>query len=140
MLAIWFLTLGVRRVVEKSWPAVAAKTFWKDVLLPLLPIALGAGFAVVMYKFPFLDKLPSPGTRAFYGCVAGGCSATLYRILKAVVKKTYGVELSVSPGPVAGTPAVEVPKADAVPSVEKPADEVEAPDEITPPAGTKAVP
>lgn len=145
MLAIWFLTLGFRRVLEKTWPSITNKTFWKEVFLPLMPPVLGAICAVVMYKFPFLDKLPSMGTRAFYGFVAGGCSGFLYRILKAVVKKTYGVELSTPPGAVAGTVMVDIPKdqlakIDIHESTEKPDDEIEAPDEITPPRGTKAVP
>lgn len=118
MLAIWFLTLTVRRLVEMFLLKSAKEhTYWKNGVLPALPIALGAGFAAVMWKFPFLNTLPSMGTRAFYGCVGGGCSGVLYRIVKTIVKKQYGVEVSVYPTAIAGTlevkiPASELPKID----------------------------
>jgi len=119
MLAIWFFTLSVRRVVEHFFPKLGGKgTLWSDLVLPILPIVLGGLFAVTMYKFPFLDKLPSWGTRAFYGCVAGGGSGVLYRVIRTILKKKYGVNLSSPPGVVDGTPAVEIP-ADAPPTVDE---------------------
>jgi len=119
MLAVWFLTLLVRRVVEHAWPRLMNKgTWWTDIALPCLPYALGAGFAVVMYKFPGLDKLPSPGTRALYGLVGGAMSGLVYRIVKSVAKKRYGVELSMPPDAVAGAQVtVEVPK-DQLPKID----------------------
>ena len=130
MLAMWFLTLAFRRVIEKTWPYVAPKTYWKDVVLPVMPPALGAACAVAMHKFPFLDTLPSWGTRAFYGLVAGGCSGFLYRILKAVVKKTYGVNLSGHPGALEQPAAVVIPE-NPVPVVEE-AEEPTNPNNVVP--------
>jgi hypothetical protein len=119
MLAIWFFTLSVRRVVRHFFPRLDEKgTLWSELVLPILPIVLGGLFAVVMHKFPFLDKLPSWGTRAFYGCVAGGGSGVLYRVIRVVLKKKYGVHLSTPPGVVEGTPAVEIP-VDAPPAVDE---------------------
>ncbi len=119
MLAVWFLTLLVRRVIEHVWPRLTNKgTWWSDIVLPCLPYALGAGFAIVMHKFPGLDGLPSWGTRALYGLVGGAMSGLVYRIVKSVAKKKYGVELSMPPGAVAGAqvlvnvPQNQLPKLD----------------------------
>ena len=119
MLAVWFMTLTVRRIVEHLAPAVTRKgTWWTDVVLPTLPFALGAGFGIVMHKFPGLDKFPTWGTRALYGLVGGAMSGLLYRVVKALAKKKYGVELSMPPGAVSGAtvtvtvPPSELPKID----------------------------
>jgi hypothetical protein len=143
MLAVWFLTLVVRRVMEHIWPRLANKgTWWSDIVLPSLPYALGVGFAVTMYKFPGLDKLPTAGTRALYGLVGGALSGLVYRIVKAVAKKKYGVELSMPPDAVAGAqvlvnvpenqlPKIEVhqAKTEDLPDSQKPTDpSIDAPE------------
>jgi hypothetical protein len=50
--------------------------------------------------------------------VAGGGSGVLYRVIRTILKKKYGVNLSSPPGVVDGTPAVEIP-ADAPPTVDE---------------------
>jgi hypothetical protein len=135
MLAVWFLTLLIRRVCERAFPGIAAKgTKWSDIVLPVLPLLLGTAFALVMKKFPILRDLPSTGTRAMYGFVAGAASGVVYRILKSIVKSKYGVELSIPPGAIQGAevtitvPKSELPKIDVHPA--KP--EVELPDSQKP--------
>ena len=119
MLAVWFLTLAVRRIIEHLWPKLVHRgTWWEDIALPTLPYALGASFAIVMHKFPGLEALPSWGTRALYGLVGGALSGLTYRIVKTIAKKKYGVELSMPPGAIAGAsvvvdvPASQLPKID----------------------------
>jgi len=133
MLAIWFFTFGIRRVVEKTWPGVVTRVMWQDVVLPMMPPLLGAFCAAVMYKFPFLDRLPTWGTRAFYGCVGGGGSGVLYRVIKALVKARYGVNLSMTPEASSGVPAVVIPKDAPIPEDEEITDpQAAAPEDLRP--------
>lgn len=92
-LCIFFATLGLRRAVEAVYPRVVAWYPWKKLFVRSMPPALGAIAAAVMYKFPFLAGLPTWGTRAMYGAVAGGLSSFVYAVVKAVVKARYGVEV-----------------------------------------------
>lgn len=147
MLAVWFITLTVRHVMEKLFPSLTNKgTWWEDIILPTLPVALGMVMAIVMHKFPILSTLPTKGTRALYGIVGGAGSSLVYRIVKSIVKSKYGVDLSIPPGAIAGaTVTVDVPKNDLpkieahyqaegehLPDSQKPTDpEIDAPKENT---------
>lgn len=98
-LAVFFMTLAVRHFCQTFFKSFTTKPAWRDFYLPTLPIVLGAGFAAVMYMYPFLKEQPTWGTRAFYGMVAGGLSSFVYRMVRAKFGvKTDGSSIPPSSG------------------------------------------
>lgn len=98
-LGIFFATAVIRRGVEAYLPKFAARNQWKKVWLPSMPVLVGAGAAAIMKLYPFLHTLPTWGTRAFYGAVAGGLSSFMYKIFQAVIQARFGVKVSESSPP-----------------------------------------
>ena len=111
--AIYFLVLVIRRVVEAVFPKVLLWAGWKKTLRAI-PAILGGIAAAVMYKYPFLDTLPTWGTRFIYGAFAGGMSSFFYMLTKAVLQKYFGVKLkegdTVPPPADEDAPTQELPK------------------------------
>ena len=101
MLGVFFATLLVRRFIENYVATFATRNQWKKVWLPALPVLIGAVAAGVMHKYPFLDTLPTWGTRAVYGMVGGGLSSFAYKIFQAVVQAKFGVKIGDSSSPTA---------------------------------------
>lgn len=101
ILGVFFATLVVRRIVENYLGFFAGRPQWKKVWLPALPVIIGAVAAGVMHKYPFLDTLPTWGTRAIYGMVGGGLSSFAYKILQAIVQAKFGVKIGDSASPAA---------------------------------------
>jgi hypothetical protein len=93
-LGIFFATLGIRRAVESFYPKVLNWAPWKKLFVRSMPPAIGAIAAAFMHKYPFLSVLPTWGTRAMYGAVAGGLSSYAYAVVKAVVQAKYGVKIN----------------------------------------------
>jgi hypothetical protein len=88
-LGVFFATAVVRRGVEVYIPSFAQRNQWKKVWLPSLPVIIGASAAAVMHAYPFLNSLPTWGTRAFYGCVAGGLSSFMYKVFQAFFNNNF---------------------------------------------------
>ena len=109
-LGVFFLTLIVRKVVEYYIPTFAARVQWKKVWLPSMPALFGGVLAAVMHKYPFLESLPTWGTRFVYGLVAGGLSSFMYKIVKAVIVARLGVNVSESSPPQDTVPTLPAPK------------------------------
>ncbi len=98
-LGIFFVTVVMRRAVEIYVPGFAARNQWKKVWLPSLPVIAGGIAAAIMSRYPYLSSLPTWGTRAFYGCVAGGLSSFMYKVFQAVIQAKFGVKVGVSNPP-----------------------------------------
>lgn len=109
MLGLYFITFTTRKGMESLWPKLRANKIWNDVALPTLPIVVGAGIAFWAKKYPFPELIASTSARVFFGAVCGGASAWGYRILKAIVKKQWGVDLSNHPEPEPGVPTPVIP-------------------------------
>lgn len=98
-LGVFFLTFIIRRFVEGYLGKFAERNQWQKVWLPSLPAAFGGIAAAIMSKYPFLDTLPTWGTRFIYGCVGGGLCSFAYKVTKAVVVARFGVKVSESDAP-----------------------------------------
>ena len=93
-----FIVLIIRRLVEAAAKKVAKYfpdkwepwwvEFWREWVLPVLPIVLGVliAFFVPLYPFPELFAATSAG-RIFFGAVCGGASGYVYRFFKFYLKK-----------------------------------------------------
>lgn len=96
-IGIYFLTRGVRTVLEIIHPKICTWPSWGK-LLRTLPVLLGGVFGALMYKYPFLDTLPTWGTRFVYGAFSGGVASFAYLVFKAAVQKFFGVTVAAQLG------------------------------------------
>lgn len=101
---IYFLTLAVRVACEVRFPHLPQHTGWKKTLR-VMPVAFGGVAAAIMHKYPFLDTLPTWGTRFVYGCFGGGVASFAYLVFKAVVQKYFGVKVEKGMGDSDSPPA-----------------------------------
>ncbi len=64
-----------------------SKTYklWSDLILPILPMILGSGGALLISTFPYPNDLTTTGSRFVFGLVAGLMSGLFYRIIKSLV-------------------------------------------------------
>lgn len=136
---ILFIVFVVRKVVEGAFPHLVARPFWRERFLPVFPIALGLIIAVWSKTFHFPDGVSTPFTRGCLGMVLGGASGWVYKIVKAKVKTTWGVDIGFSnPPPGMGMKVtVKVPPMDKTPAgstIETTVEPTQAPppDEDTP--------
>lgn len=91
-IGVYFITLCLRSVIEVKWPGVTKWKGWKKVLR-VTPVILGGVAALIMKKYPYLDTLPSAGTRFIFGCFGGGLASFAYLVFKAFVQKWFGVKV-----------------------------------------------
>ena len=70
---------------------LAKSKLWNELVLPILPIALGALGAWLVTAFPYPGFTPNAagvvarGDRLIFGLVAGGFSTMMYRVIKALL-------------------------------------------------------
>jgi hypothetical protein len=58
---------------------------WNKVMLPILPVIIGAIWATHLRAFPYPDNMVSRPDRLIFGLVAGLLSGLIYRVVKAVL-------------------------------------------------------
>jgi hypothetical protein len=91
-----FFSLGVaacvfvvRKIVEylmANWAAAAKESkLWTELLLPILPVIMGAGGAVLLKMFPYPAGLTAASGRFVFGLVAGLLSTLLYRVINSLL-------------------------------------------------------
>lgn len=118
-LGVFFLTFIIRRFVEGYLAGFAKRNQWQKVWLPSLPTVFGGLAAGIMSKYPFLDTLPTWGTRVMYGCVAGGLCSFMYKVVQAVIVARLGVKIGESSAPPPGPVSRDI---STIPVPEKPTD------------------
>lgn len=107
-LAIAAMTFVLKKVVEfaidnKSIPTggmTKENRFWKELVLPISPVVMGAGAGFLAKMYPFPEGIESASARLAFGMVAGLLSGLLYRIIKGTLASKLA---AVSGAPVAGT-------------------------------------
>lgn len=97
-LGIFVAVLIFRKVVEGFYPSLSKSTplnrgqqLWEAVVLPVLPPVLGGIFALFTPEL-LQPSLTTMHSQVVFGAVCGFLSTYAYMILKAVVKKNFGVE------------------------------------------------
>lgn len=103
-LGIYFLTILIRRTVESIRPSVREAKAWRDVLLPSLPVFLGVAVAAALPMYPYPEAINASATRLFYGLTVGGGSGWLYKVIKALVVKQWGVDIDPEDKPASPPP------------------------------------
>lgn len=121
VLGLIFATYFVRKIIEGIWPRVVHKPWWRERFLPLFPLFLGAVVAYIVKHYHYPEGVESRFTRVLYGFVMGGASGWIFKILKAKVKSTWGVDIDLSGSPPPpGTEVnvqVKVPPQDRAPEI-----------------------
>ena len=84
-LAIAAITFTARTIVEYAWKNAPTSNAWNNLILPLLPVVLGAIGGIVSKIYP--DPLgASIFAREVFGLTAGLCSGLVYKMLKGYIK------------------------------------------------------
>lgn len=90
---------------------LANSKLWNDLLLPILPIFIGAGSAYLLRLFPYPGFTPDAnghillGDRIIFGLVAGLLSTLMYRVIKALLyQKLVGYAQTLPGAPVIAPP------------------------------------
>lgn len=95
-LAIAAMTFVLKKVVEfaidnESIPTgsmTKENRFWRELVLPISPVLMGAGAGFFAHMYPFPEGISSASARTAFGMVAGLLSGLLYRMVKgALVSK-----------------------------------------------------
>lgn len=86
-LGIFFITWIIRTVIEFLIPKAINNKWWENLILPLLPCALGLLLASLAKAYPYPDNLAGLSSREIFGLVAGGLSTLIYKIAKGMLKQ-----------------------------------------------------
>jgi len=90
-LGIYLFAFGARRLVETLVPRAATNRYWTELVLPVLPLVIGAGVCLALKSFPYPAGLGAAwGWRVIVGVCCGGLSGFVYRIAKAFLTKAGG--------------------------------------------------
>lgn len=108
------ITFVLRTIIEFAvldnphMPGSRASSFWRDVVLVILPIILGMIFAVVGKSFPYPEVLSESYSKFLFSASAGLLSPTLYRVIRALLWKNTTGEQPMPPfQPIPGFPPVD---------------------------------
>lgn len=93
MLLVNFIVLLIRRGAEGKFPQLKKDKTWEDIVLPVLPVFIGVTFAMKYLNWPFPEAFALYPLRQCLGATVGFTAALGYKILKSIVKRTWGVEL-----------------------------------------------
>lgn len=106
-LAIGVVVFVIRQLVEygmdnwwplKQWKAANKEAkLWRGLLLPILPIALGLGFALFAKSYPFPEGFTTTSGRSVLGLVAGFTSGLAVRLYKSFLSSSvseYSAKIS----------------------------------------------
>lgn len=84
-LAVAGVTYVVRLLVEHYIKTGDFLKTWKDVILPIFPLALGCLMGLFMTKYPYPEGLVSSGGRVVFGMVGGMFSGLVYRTINSIL-------------------------------------------------------
>ena len=103
----WIGTFLIRRVVETTWPSLkkaaselsaaptynsAISSYWNQVILYFIPPVLGLAAAMLATMYPFPPGIQSLSGRAFFGVTVGFFSGFLFKLVKPVLTRAFGVK------------------------------------------------
>lgn len=103
-LTAYVLTAILRRVLETGNPHLLANRWWRNVLLPLAPVANAILLAVFLRDFPWPEAVAtSVSTRIMYALVCGIVCGWVYSRVRKFIRDPQGQELG-GMNPMGGVP------------------------------------
>src|SRR5579864_2664230 len=109
-MVMYVLRLIVEYIAGAAKADLTKSKLWNELILPILPIALGVVGAWLVTSFPYPGFTPNAagvvarGDRLIFGLVAGGFSTVMYRVIKALLYQKL-VDTAQSLTPPVATPA-----------------------------------
>lgn len=104
-LAVFIFSFLLRRSAEVAFPTLRhdtpvsmAERIWNELVLPSLPVLVGAGLGFGLQSWPYPAALASRGTHVLFGVVCGFFSSYAYRVVKALITQKFSVDLPDLPG------------------------------------------
>lgn len=85
-LGIFSLVWVIRTVVEYYIDGVEHNKLWEKLIIPLMPVLIGALVALIAKKYPYPDGLTTVSARLMVGSVAGMLSGLVYQVITAFLK------------------------------------------------------
>ena len=76
--AVYVATLMVKKIIENTKPMFTTGHWWKEVLLPALPVVVGVLVVVASVGFPWPAPLKGWAARVMYGIACGFFSERVY--------------------------------------------------------------
>jgi xanthosine utilization system XapX-like protein len=84
-LGIASITFVVRSTVEHLLSNAKEIKVWKELILPIFPVVVGAIFSLLATSYPYPEGFDSASGRTMFGLVAGLLSGLLYRVIKSLL-------------------------------------------------------
>lgn len=84
----------IRTIVEYFYPNAVGSKLWEKLILPLMPIGVGAIISYFATSYPYPDNLVSVSARLMVGSVAGLLSGLIYQVVKGMLKNTIQTYIS----------------------------------------------
>lgn len=99
---------GVMFVVKRSveyaivnWSIFSKESkLWNGLLLPILPVLIGAFGALIFKSYPYPNGLVTGGGRFIFGLVAGLLSTLFYRVINSLMVQKINTALPASVTPI----------------------------------------
>ena len=89
-LGIYVLVFVLRKITEAAWPALKEHRWHRELMLPLMPIFVGALLGIVMIAWTPEAVGTTPGARGLYGAICGTFSSLVYGRFKSWIKSRPG--------------------------------------------------
>lgn len=127
-MVMYVLRLIVEYIAGAAKADLSKSKLWNELILPVLPIALGVlgGWLVTSFPYPGFTAnaagVVARGDRLIFGLVAGGFSTMMYRVIKALLyQKLVDTAQSLTPTAPTTVPAtVNTPPVEQIPAIHLP--------------------
>ena len=88
---IFVLVWVQRRIIELTFPEILNAKYWRELIIPIWPIATGSVVAAFMSSYPYPDIFKNTwSTRAAFGIFCGLFSGFIYRLIKKNLLEKLG--------------------------------------------------
>lgn len=94
---MYVIRLFVEYFLNLSKVDIKKSKLWNDLIMPILPVLIGAFGSVFLKAFPYPDGLTTKGDRIVFGLVAGLLSTVIYRVVKALLYQKIVAALQPAP-------------------------------------------
>ena len=90
-LGVFLTILLFRRLVEKLFPRIKGGPIWRNDIIPVLPVLLGAGLGLFPTLFPYPTEIEKfTLARVFWGMTMGWLSSRLYKAVTWRMRQAKG--------------------------------------------------
>lgn len=117
-LAIAAIVFVLRKIAEYILSAYNLNSkeskLWQDLILPILPVVLGAVAGFLFTTYPYPDGLTTSGSRVIFGLVAGLLSTLFYRLIKSLLMQKITSAIQSVTNTTAVTTTTNLPEAPPV--------------------------